>query len=207
LRVLGINGVFQHSAAALVVDRRTIAAAEEKRFSRRKHGEGPVPVSAWEMPEQAITWCPTRGGLTPDDLDAVASSYGTALVDPISSGLDPSWEDLRFPRACREDSDVALRATRLGYAIAWGERVTTHPLASPTNWRSSLKVQAGDAGGRAHPGGGWAWLGRLDGRVRYRSHARRTTNCARNHHHGDDQRTDSAPRSCASAARGGANPA
>jgi HAD superfamily hydrolase (TIGR01662 family) len=53
--------------------------------------------------------------------------------------------DERFPRAFREDSDLALRTVRLGYVMTWGERVTTHPLASPTNWRSSLKDQAGNA--------------------------------------------------------------
>jgi len=53
--------------------------------------------------------------------------------------------DERFPRAFREDADLALRTVRLGYAITWGERVTTHPLASPTHWRSSLTDQAGNA--------------------------------------------------------------
>jgi carbamoyltransferase len=57
VRVLGINAVFHDSAAALVVDGRTVAAAEEERFSRRKHGKRPVPFSAWELPEQAIAWC------------------------------------------------------------------------------------------------------------------------------------------------------
>jgi carbamoyltransferase len=101
LRVLGINAVFHDSAAALVVDGRTIAAAEEERFSRRKHGKRPVPFSAWELPEQAIAWCLTQGGLTPDDLDAVAYSYDPELVDPSSAGLDPSWEDLRTTYAAR----------------------------------------------------------------------------------------------------------
>jgi HAD superfamily hydrolase (TIGR01662 family) len=53
--------------------------------------------------------------------------------------------DERFPRAFREDADLALRTVRLGYAIVWGERVTIHPLASSTNWRSSLRDQAGNA--------------------------------------------------------------
>jgi len=101
LRVLGINAVFHDSAAALVVDGRTVAAAEEERFSRRKHGKRPVPFSAWELPEQAIAWCLTQGGLTPDDLDAVAYSYDPALVDHSSAGLDPSWEELRTTYASR----------------------------------------------------------------------------------------------------------
>ena len=53
--------------------------------------------------------------------------------------------DERFPRAFREDADLALRTVRLGYAIVWGERVTTHPLASSASWRSSLRDQAGNA--------------------------------------------------------------
>ena len=101
MRVLGINAVFHDSAAALVVDGRTVAAAEEERFSRRKHGKRPVPFSAWELPEQAIAWCLAEGGITVDDLDAVAYSYDPALVDPDSGGLDPSWEDLRTTYATR----------------------------------------------------------------------------------------------------------
>jgi histidinol-phosphate phosphatase family protein len=46
LRVLGINAVFHDPAAALVVDGTAVAAAEEERLSRRKHGRAPVPTSA-----------------------------------------------------------------------------------------------------------------------------------------------------------------
>jgi carbamoyltransferase len=101
MRVLGINAVFHDSAAALVVDGRTVAAAEEERFSRRKHGKRPVPFSAWELPEHAIRWCLAEGGLTPEDLDAVAYSYDPSLVDLTSGGLDPTWERLRTTYAAR----------------------------------------------------------------------------------------------------------
>ena len=56
MKVLGINAIFHDPAAALVVDGVTVAAAEEERFSRRKHGKRPVPFSAWELPEQAARW-------------------------------------------------------------------------------------------------------------------------------------------------------
>ena len=101
MRVLGINAVFHDSAAALVVDGRTVAAAEEERFSRRKHGKRPVPFSAWELPEQAIRWCLAEGGLGVEDLDAVAYSYDPTLVDPTSGALDPTWEELRSTYAAR----------------------------------------------------------------------------------------------------------
>jgi carbamoyltransferase len=113
LRVLGINAVFTTRRRALVVDGRTVAAAEEERFSRRKHGKRPVPFSAWELPEQAIRWCLAEGGLTADDLDAVAYSYDPSLVDPSSGALDPSWEDLRTTYAAR--APQFLRTALPGY--------------------------------------------------------------------------------------------
>src|SRR5690349_6508294 len=101
MRILGINAVFHDPAAALVVDGRTVAAAEEERFSRRKHGKRPVPFSTWELPEQAIAWCLAEGGLEPGELDAVAYSYDPTLVDPQGGGLDPGWEHLRTTYAQR----------------------------------------------------------------------------------------------------------
>ena len=95
MRILGINAIFHDPAAALVVDGRVVAAAEEERFSRRKHGKRPVPFSAWELPEQSARWCLARAGLEPGDLDAVAYSYDPELVEPGQPGLDANWEDLR----------------------------------------------------------------------------------------------------------------
>ncbi|MEU3016782.1 MULTISPECIES: carbamoyltransferase C-terminal domain-containing protein [unclassified Nocardiopsis] len=95
MRVLGVNAVFHDPAAALVVDGRTVAAAEEERFSRRKHGKEAVPFSAWELPEQAMRWCLDRAGLHPSELDAVAYSYDPGLARSEGPGLEPVWERLR----------------------------------------------------------------------------------------------------------------
>lgn len=57
MRVLGINAAFHDSSAVRVVDGETVAAAEEERFNRRKHGKEPVPFSTWELPERAIRFC------------------------------------------------------------------------------------------------------------------------------------------------------
>ncbi|MEE1927024.1 carbamoyltransferase C-terminal domain-containing protein [Streptomyces sp. TRM 70351] len=96
MRVLGVNAVFHDPAAALVIDGRTVAAAEEERFSRRKHGKRPVPFSAWEMPELSAAWCLEHAGLTPADLDAVAFSYDPQLARPARDmGLHDPWDHLR----------------------------------------------------------------------------------------------------------------
>jgi carbamoyltransferase len=68
--VLGVNAVFHDPAAAIVVDGVTIAAAEEERFSRRKHGKSPVPFSTWELPTASMTFCLDAAGCEPADLDA-----------------------------------------------------------------------------------------------------------------------------------------
>src|ERR671923_1402517 len=96
MKVLGVNSVFHDPAAALVVDGEIVAAAEEERFSRRKHGKRPVPFSAWELPEQAMSWCLEEGGLSPEDIDALAYSYDPELAPPVRDDLvSDAWEGLR----------------------------------------------------------------------------------------------------------------
>lgn len=102
MKVLGINALFHDPAAALVVDGETVAAAEEERFSRRKHGKRPVPFSAWELPELAARWCLASAGLDITDIDAVAYSYDPALAKPAEEmGLDDPWDHLRQTYARR----------------------------------------------------------------------------------------------------------
>ncbi|MEU1663845.1 carbamoyltransferase C-terminal domain-containing protein [Streptomyces sparsogenes] len=100
MRILGINALFHDPAAALVIEGHTVAAAEEERFSRRKHGKRPVPFSAWELPEKAAAWCLAEAGLRPQDLDAVAYSFDPALARPADvMGLDDPWDHLRLTYA------------------------------------------------------------------------------------------------------------
>src|SRR3954464_9520029 len=112
--VLGINAVFHDPAAALLVDGETVAAAEEERFSRRKHGKTPVAFSTWELPEQAIAYCLQAGGLAPGDLDAVAYSYDPDLAfQPNGDITAAEWEGLRTLYARR--APLFLRAALGGW--------------------------------------------------------------------------------------------
>jgi carbamoyltransferase len=97
MRVLGINAVFHDPAAALVIDGAVVAAAEEERFSRRKHGKRPLPFSTWELPELAAQWCLDHAGIDPSDLDAVAYSYEPALSQPrrMDDVTADGWEGMR----------------------------------------------------------------------------------------------------------------
>ncbi|OPY60415.1 MAG: Decarbamoylnovobiocin carbamoyltransferase [Syntrophorhabdaceae bacterium PtaU1.Bin034] len=76
---LGINAAFHDTAAALVKDGRVIAAAEEERFNRVKHGKRPIPFSAYELPFHAIDYCLREAGITLAGVDHVGYSYDPFL--------------------------------------------------------------------------------------------------------------------------------
>ena len=61
--ILGISAFYHDSAAALVIDGEIIAAAQEERFTRKKHDEG--------FPKHAVDYCLKEAGLTAADLDYV----------------------------------------------------------------------------------------------------------------------------------------
>jgi len=113
--VLGISAFYHDAAAALVIDGRVVAAAQEERFTRVKFDP--------RFPINAILYCLEEGGIHASDLDAVAyydkplwtfdrllASYLAVAPRNLRSWLDaiPRWlcEKLFIPRVIRE---------RLGY--------------------------------------------------------------------------------------------
>jgi carbamoyltransferase len=61
--ILGISAYYHDSAAALVIDGRVVAAAQEERFTRVKHDHG--------FPKNAISYCLTEAGISPEEVDHV----------------------------------------------------------------------------------------------------------------------------------------
>ncbi|MFQ5974116.1 MAG: carbamoyltransferase [Alphaproteobacteria bacterium] len=64
MRILGVSAFYHDSAAALIEDGRIIAAAQEERFTRRKHDSG--------FPRHAIAYCLDERGIGLDAVDYVA---------------------------------------------------------------------------------------------------------------------------------------
>lgn len=62
-KILGISAFYHDSAAALIIDNKVIAAAQEERFNRVKHYS--------EFPSKAIKYCLKEGNLDLTDLDAI----------------------------------------------------------------------------------------------------------------------------------------
>lgn len=63
MKILGISALYHDSAAALLIDGKIIAAAQEERFTRKKHDPG--------FPDHAIEYVLEVGAITTSDLDAV----------------------------------------------------------------------------------------------------------------------------------------
>jgi carbamoyltransferase len=64
VRILGISAYYHDSAAAIVIDGRIVAAAQEERFTRKKHDPG--------FPHSAVAACLEQAGLRARDIDYVA---------------------------------------------------------------------------------------------------------------------------------------
>jgi carbamoyltransferase len=71
IRILGLSAYYHDSAAALVEDGRIVAAAQEERFTRKKHDAG--------FPTRAVEYCLREAGITAKDLSA-AAFYEKPLV-------------------------------------------------------------------------------------------------------------------------------
>jgi carbamoyltransferase len=80
VNTLGINAAFHDSSACLVRDGRVLAAAEEERFTRIKHGKRPLPFTTWELPYHAIDYCLAEAGIELADVDHVAYSFDPHLL-------------------------------------------------------------------------------------------------------------------------------
>ena len=63
MKILGISAFYHDSAAALIVDGRIVAAAQEERFTRKKHDAS--------FPKHAVECCLAEGGLKLDQIDHV----------------------------------------------------------------------------------------------------------------------------------------
>jgi carbamoyltransferase len=138
MHILGINAAFHDSSACLVRDGVVVAAAEEERFSRIKHGKRATPYQAHALPFHAIDYCLSAGGISLADVDDVAYSFDPFLltngtterrfalprdVDQASQGggYDP-WDTIFLagitaaPRMLRDDVPFHLRERMNGAA-------------------------------------------------------------------------------------------
>src|ERR1700751_5127506 len=109
VNILGINSVYHESAAALLVDGELVAAVEEERFNRIKHGKEADFDTPHQCREREIRYFLKHAGLTADDIDHVAFSFDPKLR---RAKYRAEWWDPRFEETFQ---------TRLGPVRGGGE--------------------------------------------------------------------------------------
>jgi len=126
MKILGISAYYHDAAACLVVDGEIVAAAQEERFSRKKHDA--------RFPANAIRTCLEQGRCAPADIDFVAFydkpflkferlletylAFAPRGFRSFSRAL-PVWlKDKLFQK-----HRIAEELGRLGGGIAWQERL------------------------------------------------------------------------------------
>jgi len=121
-----------------------------------------VPLPADRRPTD---WERSAAGLADAAWITADMAYRRELLEQVG-GFDE-----RFPRAYREDADLALRVQRAGARLVRGCRETVHPVRPADRW-VSVRVQAGNADDplmrRLH-GGGWRAAAQVE-RGQRRSH-------------------------------------
>ena len=120
--ILGLSGFFHDSAAALLLDGQLLAAAQEERFSRRRHDPA--------FPGQAADWCLKHAGVDPAAIDFVvwyekplrhferlletATAFAPYGLRSFTAAMPPWLEEkLWMPSVIRRELPGAVNATLL----------------------------------------------------------------------------------------------
>jgi len=155
MNILGISAFYHDSAACLVRDGRIIAAAQEERFSRRKHDA--------RFPIHAVNYCLAEGKVGKKDLDVVAyyEKPLTKFVRILKShfvSAPKNWEAFRqaVPLWLKErlwlPYVIEMELRRLGYApprkFVYPEHHQSHQASAffPSPFRSAAILTADGVG-------------------------------------------------------------
>ena len=119
--ILGINSAYHESSACLIGDGKIIAAAEEERFNRRKHGKKALPYNPHELPLKAIDFCLGYGKVTWNQISHIGFSLEPGArkqrntahhhpyeIESMEFGT-PGGEEL-FYKLCMEIPDILSAA-------------------------------------------------------------------------------------------------
>ena len=139
--ILGISAFYHDSAAALVRDGQILAAAQEERFTRKKHDHA--------FPTRAIEYCLTAANVEPENLDYVGfydkplSKFERLLETYLAFApagyrsfrqAMPLWlrEKLHLPREIRRDSTGGIKGR-------WSSPTITNRTPPARSFRPPLK--------------------------------------------------------------------
>jgi len=73
--ILGINSAYHEPAACLIHNGKIVAAVEEERFNRIRHGKPANLRNPQELPERSIKYCLDAANITAKDLAKIGYSF------------------------------------------------------------------------------------------------------------------------------------
>jgi carbamoyltransferase len=128
-RILGISAYYHDSAACLVEDGRIVAAAQEERFTRKKHDAS--------FPAAAVEYCLREAGITPSELDLVGFYEKplvkfTRLIETYIACAPRGWRSylMAIPLWLSEKlwmaDDIASRLEGYTGQVLFGEHHESH---------------------------------------------------------------------------------
>lgn len=115
--VLGVNCLYHESAACLIRDGQLVAAAEEERFNRRKHGKQVRADNPDELPVNAIDFCLKAARANPVDIDHICVAGDLDVMNRVYRTRSPSPWSARADHAMflGKLSDVETAFMHLGF--------------------------------------------------------------------------------------------
>jgi len=121
---MGINSVFHESSACLLKDGVILAAVEEERFNRIKHGKKPRADNPDELPLDAINYCLESAGITLKDIEYIGYSFNPKKVPIPNYDFPDEWGEA-FCEKCYETPDKLIPMGFKG-KFKWIDHHTAH---------------------------------------------------------------------------------
>lgn len=140
--VLGLNSVYHESASCLIKDGRLIAAAEEERFNRFKHGKLARGDNPDELPLRSLQYCLAEAGVSIEEVDYVGYSASPAAFRQ-AMGESPNAMEMVFLAALER---IPQKLAALGFQgkLIWVDHHMAHAASayyvSPFNDAAVLVV-------------------------------------------------------------------
>jgi len=86
--ILGINSAYHEPSACLIKDGRIVAAVEEERFNRVRHGKPANLLNPHILPEKSIQYCLDQAGIKPGEIDQIGFSFDPELRYEFNTDLN-----------------------------------------------------------------------------------------------------------------------
>jgi len=91
MNILGINSAYHEPSACIIQDGKIIAAVEEERFNRVRHGKNANLLNPHQLPEKSIEYCLKEAGIEATEIDYIGYSFVPEIRFEKNVGVDKEF--------------------------------------------------------------------------------------------------------------------